>query len=646
MSFIKKIASQHSGTRMSAGDGLLASEIKTTENFEATYDISDEGEAERLAAAAKAAAQQSAADAARMDGDVDDAVDDSVASGASSSAAALAVQKQPFATLDGANPLVTWPGEKTVGLMDGLVQYTERAQERERFVLTPPVFSRFDEVAKLGIAPSVYAIDLLDDDEDDERARLIAEMNQGMEPEAILTTMYDADKIAHGAPRFWCKWPGAKPVVPQNAQMTRTLVSFQLPLADSATLLDWHSLLAKLPPAEQKALPLALAPGSIEAAGMTRLPASVPFTDRVYHSIPVAIRIASVRNTSDVNFQVDLRVPNMKGGDAFVSQSDPIGVRSGGRLFASSADPTLNRVYMMHPGNFNSPEARRWSTVDRDAELAKFNIAKLDADLDDNQKALALIKIDAELAKFKAAGHGNKIVFVPATNSFLAYVLITDKPRNLLQYIAVTYPSQLYAAAANGGFNAPVLNLHIQKRNPVECPYGHISIRVEVLAAVINYYCDLYCPSKYAVNQHKWQLNATATNQASGMHALRALGERAAAQCNVKPAQLEYVLELIQLPYDGPQRCTDAQRALLKRIDTEHEATAKIARGVCAPAAKSKAPKCEPCEPCDPESRAFVAAVTGKQQRDIYHIAAAAGVNGVAKVVASNPSQVKQVIKW
>ena len=47
-------------------------------------------------------------------------------------------------------------------------------------------------------------------------------------------------------------------------------------------------------------------------------------------------------------------------------------------------------------------------------------------------------------------------------------------------------------------------------------------------------------------------------------------GLRDVSQADIKGAQLSYVLEVIQLPYDGVQRVSPAQSELLKSIDKNY----------------------------------------------------------------------------
>ena len=529
--------SKHSSmNKTGAGMGLRASELNIRELANASYDISDQAKAQRAAEeeARKLQAEADAAAAAAAAGGGD----------SSSSAAPAAPRLKPeqqYRLPDGSDPHLTWPGEKTTSQSDNSIHYTESARLRDTFVRSPEVFDRFPGVNLLGIAPGTFAIDL--EDSDVGLAAIQKEMNMQTGAPS-LANIYDVDKVKD-APRFWAKWPGALNPLPRNDQMTRSYLRFALPLSDAATVLDWHAWMCAVGGDVVKSgLPLLQEPGSIEDTGVVEYAdPSVPVRSRAYHSTPVAIKVHKVRNTSGVDLDVDLQVPNMQcsssssSSSLHVSHSEPLGVCSSKRTMTASDKD--DRVYFLRPDSmFNSPEARRWASIDREAELAKFT-----ANEDGNDSYTNV---------------GEKTLLV----------VLTPTPRNLVQFMVTSYASQLYTAAENLKVSRPLVNpTGITPENP----YGHVAVVLDTVVAVFNHFCDLYCPSKYAVNQHQWSLAAKPSNAATNLATVfKTLGLRDVSQADINGAQLSYVLEVIQLPYDGVQRVSPAQSELLKSIDKNY----------------------------------------------------------------------------
>ena len=536
MSFFKKLGSNNRNKTGADAPALRVSDLSALESENASWDFSPEAQAKRDAEKAAAASLPD-------DDDDDDDGQDEDGAGAAAPVARKPKHKLAFRIPDGTNPAVTWPGEKVVDVM-GEVTFTDQAAIREKFVYTPPVFSRFDSdsapIKDLNIAPAHFLIDTLENPQ-----ALCAEMNT-LAGAPTIDKLYDKD-IVLTAPRFHCPWYKRNAIKrPSNDQLARTTLLFTLPLAASATVQDWHTYLAALPRSMQSALPLALAPGAIEKFAPLKY-ADGNVKDRKLHSIPVRVSIVEVHNTSPLRLEVELRVPNMKRaagverGEIFSSASDPIGVSSAGHAFASSATPKLNTVCALNSYAFNSPEAARWLTVDRELEEKNFT----------------------------ANLNGNKM-YVNSADEEVVAIRLTPEPENLAQFIATSYPGHLITAALNEGVSRPVVNTHAVGKEEGNL-YGHVAVPLKALLVVFRHFCDMYDPTQFAVNHHKWVLNASPSNkQGIGLHALRNLAVCDAQQGNVASAQLEYAIEVIHLPYEGPQRLSARDKAVLAEIDEEH----------------------------------------------------------------------------
>jgi len=526
-------ASKHTSmNKTGAGMALRASELSLVEQENASYDMSDaakaQREAARLQAIADEEARKAAAEAALL-----------LPPGDASSSGIEKKMLIPYREPDGANPHETWAGERELSLGDSSIHYTDNAHIREKYVKYPPALDRFECVEKLAIAPGTFAIDVENGKGNAEAVKDIQEeMNLVMKAPS-LANIYDVDRVKD-APRFWAAWPGKLLAPPRNEQLTRSQLRFSIPLSDAATVLDWHSLLCHIG-GEGKSLPLQQEPGSIQDTGVIKFDdPSVPYKERTYHSVPVAIKIVKATNTSGVALDVELQVPNMHGhGPLHVSHSEPTGVCSTKRtMFASAAGDCIYNLRAS--GHFNSPEARRWASLDRELELKKF-----------------LVDED-----------GNETMPPNKAGETVVQVLLTPTPKNMLQFMVTSYASQLYTAAVNQGVSRPFVN---QSGIKGDNKFGHVAVVLDTVVEVFNYFCDLYCPSIYAVNQHQWQLSVKPSNAATNMATVfKTIGLRDVAQANVQGAQLEYVIEVFQLPYDGVQRCTPEQKALLTAIDKEY----------------------------------------------------------------------------
>lgn len=532
MSFFKKKSSATPKTGAS-GDIVTDSELSALEKETASFDFSPD-----------AIAKRAAAKAALITLPLDEY--ESSSSSSSSHPASMGgggrTRLIPYSVPDGTYPAVTWPGEILVNEI-GEVSHTEHAELRELFVRTPPVFSRYDDktpIRELNIAPAVFAIDLLENPQP-----LCAQMNAHAGA-PTLDHLYDKATV-HTAPRFFCKWPvrpGAAPIKrPTNEQMVRSSMRFVLPLAASATALDVHAYLASLPLSYQKSIPLALGPRAFEQNSIVRFTDGGGAKDRKLQWIPVRFTIVEMHNTLGIPLELELRAPNVgrksDNGVLFTTASDTVGMSSCGPTFASSCKDRLNTVCAFNSYAFNSPEAARWLTI---------------ADREQEEK------------NFEANLHGDFSDVVGLEEHKMIFIRLTPEPKTLAQYIAVSFPGHLAVACANGGMVPPIMNTQAVGKDET-APFGHVAVRLDALVAVFRHFCDLYNPCNFAINNHKLVLHASPSNQeGTALHALRTIGQRNPTTS----AQLEVTLEVILLPYEGPQRLADKDKALLKQIDEDH----------------------------------------------------------------------------
>ena len=516
-------ANSASGPQLRAGD-IPDDDTDADFTKEAFKEDIEHKEAEKLAAAMA----QIELELAQGDKPCDTLCDSS-SSSSSCSAGVRLVQAYPM--VPGTCPEQTWD-----------------AVQLQSFVLTPPVFDRFNEdglMIKLGIAPASYHIDLLNAaQQSEEIAAMVEAMNypDGVKQPTLTEPMslYDAPFENTAVTNRFCKWYTALPPAPTCEQMTRTLIEFQCPVGGAH---DTAKFVNEFSP-DGRSVPITLKPGCIEKTGMTRFTpqagagaaATAKFADRKFHSIPVAVRVVAAINTTGAPLQVELCVPNMCNSrraddEPWMTRSESIGFRSdGARVLASSATAPLNRVCVLRPtaGAFNSPEARRWSSVDLEAELAV---------LDD--------------LPTRTIG-GQKI----------AGIRLTDAPATLAEMVVIAYAPQLIAASVNAGVAKPKIS---EKSRPEDGAFGYIKVPIEALRALITHMCEVYSPAHYAVNQSAWQLRVCPTAAAASRFDLQ-------EQKQQQPQQpLTYTLELIQLPYNGPHRLSDADCDVLDAIEGDYD---------------------------------------------------------------------------
>lgn len=457
----------------------------------------------------------------------------------------------------GTHPEDAWPDEEVRAKLVSTQSFASVATNR---------------VSDMGLAPSTYRIDLATDAS--EIAELQKEMNDGAIP--ALESAYQADSA--DVPRIHCKFP--HPVFEYTADaVSHSFLNFELPLGDAATALDLHALQQQQESAENRGqVRMYLEPGSSEIACVpTATSQCVPSKNRTHHAVIISASARVTVNTTDSNFEIDLQVPNParakdRTAPLYVSCSEPIGITNNGAgkchmfapLFANTQTPTtaspgLDNVHRIDPHVFNSPEARRWSSIDAD-------------------EAIAAVSKDSHSAiqRHYTDDSGNEIIVID----------LTSTPTNIAEFVAVTHAKELNAAAAAINAERTHASLQRTKRGksglpqlpiPAYAPYSvavpsgdalttvvtptlkpAVRVPLEAYARVIRHFCGLYSPSQFACNQQAMRL--VLRPRGGEQQGMRSLYMNALRNKD-KLAHVRVVLVVSQMPYEGRQELPKEARA-------------------------------------------------------------------------------------
>lgn len=229
-------------------------------------------------------------------------------------------------------------------------------------------------------------------------------------------------------------------------------------------------------------------------------------------------------------------------------------------------------IYEMDPDHaalFDDPEFRRWAGVNAEEEKAKLRQGLEFSGLqvynklvkDERQRAamysapVSEVTIDAS----RTLDSDGKVVEDP-DQAGLIHVPLLDKPQTLAEMLVLSYASELTAASANMRRNGPdskrlflALNRQFKAIDPSSFDddsfHGHVTVSLDALDAVIDYYCNTYHPAQFASQAHLLKLIPKG-NGMMDLHAM-ASAENKAGGC-APFAYLGAELEVVYMPYHGP----------------------------------------------------------------------------------------------
>lgn len=418
------------------------------------------------------------------------------------------------------------------------------------------------DLHKLGVVMRHYAIDAIA--EADEKDALLAQMNANEDgTEASFQRYANAD--ANEMNRVQVAFPlGIQVYNPLDAK--KMFVKFAL-LDEGLHLADLYNLTRA-----SKSMHMYITPGTFK---QHRNEFGDSFADRTFHAVLLSMRVVQVTNTTPVTWDVRLQVPNMKPvGSNFVVHSDPIGVRTAcpgaarellgsdgtdaGLLYVSvppnhagALAPELSHIVKLKQGAFEHPDASRWhtvSSVDEVVEQAVAQLSKSDPQLAD---LLVLDEPDAD---------------VPTASTFAEWVITHHVPELKRASEMLDKPSRFGS-------------LHYGNEGD-EDEKKFFVVHKDAFRRVVQHYFDLYDPHQVAVNQHAWRLELKPEHTDNGMLNFARQSESELRQyhrtgISQKLAQVSVTVEIVTLPWMGPQRLHERQKQRIAAIDAEYNAYAR-----------------------------------------------------------------------
>jgi len=342
----------------------------------------------------------------------------------------------------------------------------------------------------------------------------------------------------------------------------------------------YHFHLDTADPSDPNALYLTIPSAVIESMLSAVLPPSsgasdLKWKDRVAHIVPLMTQLLARHNTTGVEWNVQLQVPEANAPLVEVERaegkqhktlwrtlSESLGISyGGGNMYATLTtndrplDPDLSAMQVLclpkadgvTQGDFNSPEAARWREIDLVAIEEEIERAEKDAD--------GMLRIDA--------GHHD---------DYERQV----RPQSLLEYLAKTHTAELFAAARQDDTN----KMREPTRELVELEDGKernwLVLDPSVVRKVAQHYSNLYNPHRAAVNLHVMRLRLTPKNGADGWRDLANCGRMDLLQGHQSVVALSAVIEMRFLPWSGRHRLTERDyRAVLLPIDERLAVTAE-----------------------------------------------------------------------
>ncbi len=380
-------------------------------------------------------------------------------------------------------------------------------EQRKEVIWQAEPFTKWG-VAEAGVAPTAYAVDLLDKD-DPQVERLLAAMNAPRSnTDSVASWNAPYESTGSEANRHFAKWPVQLVHLHSEKQLRRVNIEFRFP-AESLTEdeIAWYVRDRKVDASQQldhprrlylsldhKAIESQLAGVGMFGAGYERL---------AHHVTPISARVLSAQNDTSVSMRSWLETASFAtpGVAAFRPMTSPVGLctASGGdgddddcnserfsmavtlpsRHASAPLQPAeLSTLYRLSPKrHFFSPEAARWSTVDLQKE-----------------------KENARAFRYK---NGESMHFPVAT-------LSATQPATLAEFVVVSHGKELVdahhrveALRLRGGPSAsgvPIRPPHLTniKQNDTTTQVWVVNTAAFELA--LDYLCGLYAPSTFGLN--------------------------------------------------------------------------------------------------------------------------------------------------
>jgi hypothetical protein len=444
-----------------------------------------------------------------------------------------------FCDPEGCDPLATWPLK----------------EEREMLVCTDTecatVFVKPNNpfIEKQRLRPSVYKFDSLTDSDD--AIDLLAQVNEQRSWLDALESDGDTK------PRFHVRYPNHVLQPLRNGDLHSVIIEHNLPV-ESLTQLDLVEMvndgLKKHPQSAQPeagCLKLMHDPEAFARQLASEMPSD--FAKRRHHVILAGARILSAQNTTNIDFNVKLQLPDPDRPGAFRDRALPIGMTQAADVHRASGiqptDPRAGVLYGSLPANsngcvplemsciygmnargvrdFNSPEAARWRMFDR----KKF--------LD-------------EMAS-KRVLDGTKIRFRIPDNSTVEGRRRELLPETLLDFVVITYTHDLVKAHRRRGIDLQRIPLQLKNTSP-PVYIDTLELNEDAVCEVVDHYLARFGAQTFADNIYVHQLVLEPKQGRRGWVAMAKNGERERRQRCEKPVHISVAVELNFFTFNGPER--------------------------------------------------------------------------------------------